>query len=76
MTYSVAFKGIRADAANSGTADTVLSDAQSQPGGQQLAMSTGQVFLCKGPDGAQALYSIDASRSVPGGPVYLLRQGP
>lgn len=76
MTYSVNFKGIAADANGCANANTVLSDTQSQPGGQQLAMSTGQAFLCKGPDGAQALYKIDAERSTPGGPVYLIRQGP
>lgn len=76
MTYSVGFKGIRADVTGCGTADAVLSDDQSREGGQQAAMSTGLAFLCKGPDGAQALYKIDAERSTPGGPVYLIRQGP
>lgn len=77
MTYSVGFKGIAADAAVSGSKNIVLSDTQAQPGGQQAAMSNGLEFLCKGPDGAQALYTIDAERSNPDiGLIYLIRQGP
>lgn len=72
-TYSVGFGGIRADAGPSAAASTILSDEQARPGAQAGAMSTGLAFLCKGPDGQQGLYTIDAERSIPGGPVYLLK---
>lgn len=71
-TYSVGFGGIRADGGPTKNASTILADDFAQPGGQQLAMSQGVNFLCKGPDGQQRLYRIDAERSLPGGPVYLL----
>ena len=77
MTYSVAFKGIAADAGVSGSKNITLSDDQARPGGQALAASTGLEFLCKGPDGAQFLGTIDAERSDPDrGLIYILRQGP
>lgn len=75
-TYSVGFKGIRADAGPSSAANTTLPDDYARTGGQALAASQGADLQCKGPDGAIGLYKIDAERSIPGGPVYLVKQGP
>ena len=75
MTYSLAFTGTRADSPATIT-NLTLSDPQAVAGGQALAMAQGTSFLCRGPDGSQGYYKIDASRSLPGGPIYLLADGP
>lgn len=71
-TYSIGFNGKRASGIAADYRLT-LNDEQAQAGGQAAAMSSGRSFLCRGPDGLERLYTIDAERSVPGGPVYLLR---
>lgn len=75
MTYSLAITGYRGEQASGGKTLT-LSDANAQNGSEAAAMSNGTAFLCRGVDGVEAFYQIDASRSIPGGPVYLLRVGP
>lgn len=73
-TYSVGFGGIAADAGPSATKNIILSDDQARPGGQAGAMANGLAFLCKGPDGAQGLYKIDAERSNPDtGLIFLVK---
>lgn len=42
------------------------------PGLQASSMQTGLQILCQRPDGSKAWFTIDASRSIPGGPLYLL----
>ena len=72
MTYSLAFTGLRADLPSTIT-NIKLSDTQGRAGQQAAAMANGTQVLCKGPDGAEAYYVIDAERSLPGGPVFLLK---
>lgn len=52
----------------------VLGDATGgRNGTQAAAMATGAYVWVKEPDGSQRYYAIDAERSRPGGPVYLLK---
>lgn len=74
MTYSVGATGIRAG--NFAQPVTqILSDDQATVGAQALAQQRGTHFLCKGPDGFQRYFAIDAERSVPGLPPILLPTG-
>lgn len=76
MTYSIATTGFRAESP-SNAQPLIMDDlAAGRAGAQAASMANGTQFLCKGPDGAQRYYTIDASRSRPGGPVYLLAVGP
>lgn len=76
MTYSLATTGYRADSPFTPQPLVVDDAAAGRPGDQMLAMATGAQFLAKGPDGRQRLYTLDAERSRPGGPLYLLAVGP
>lgn len=71
MTYSLAITGVRADSPAT-IANLTLSDLNARNGNEDAAMRLGTAFLCKGPDGAERYYTIDASRSKPGGPIVLL----
>ena len=53
-----------------------LPDSVAAAGNQAAAMRTGSQILCKNPDGSLENYLIDYSRSLPGGPIYLLRTRP
>lgn len=75
MTYSLNIKGVRADSPSQPQTLT-LSDDQARPGDQQLAMQAGTQFLCRGPDGGESYFRIDAERSIPGYPPVLLPVGP
>lgn len=75
MTYSLAFKGLRADTPSTMT-NVTLSDAQGRAGNQMQAMRDGTQFLCKMPDGSERMCVIDTERSIPGGAVYVLPVGP
>lgn len=69
-TYSLGATGARADqkfAVN----NVQIGDSAGLAGSQQLAMATGAQILCKRPDGSQRWFTIDAERSLPGGPVVL-----
>ena len=78
-TFSLAQTGIRADATPSPVADYTLPDAMvptagvtittATLGGMLGAMSSNLPLLCKGPDGALGLYTLDAERSTPTVPV-------
>ena len=78
-TFSVAQKGIRADALPSPVSDYTLPDAMvptagmtistATLGGMQGAMQSNIPLLCQGPDGALRLYTLDAERSTPTTPV-------
>jgi len=57
-------------------APVVIPDSAARDGHIQATMRTGQQQLCKGPDGQQRYYTIDAERSRPGGPIYLLAVRP
>lgn len=72
MTYSLAIKGVSAQNLLAGsTQQLTLSDTNAQPGAQLNAMANGTQFLCKGPDGAQRYYMLDAARSTPALPVLI-----
>ena len=72
MTYSISFTGVTAGATY--PQKVFLDDTLAgTPGNQALAMAQNPPFLGKGPDGAQTYYTIDAERSRPGGPIYLLK---
>ena len=74
MTYSLGVKGVRAG--NYAQPQTLtVSDEQAVAGGQSLAMQNGTHFLCKGPDGREAYYRIDAERSIPGQTPVLIPTG-
>ena len=74
MTYSLTVKGVRAD--NPAQPQTLtLSDANARLGSQQLSMQLGTEFLCKGQDGVERYYRIDAERSIPGYAPVLLPTG-
>lgn len=76
MTYSLATTGLNANSVFT-PQPLIMDDATAgRAGDQASAMATGTQVLCKGPDGAQRYYTIDAERSRPGGPVYLLAVGP
>jgi hypothetical protein len=46
-------------------------NACATPGGMQSTMQTGDLMLCKGPDGAQHWYKYDAERSTVANPVLI-----
>lgn len=72
MTYSLAITGVSANQTMGTAKPYTLSDAQAiTTGAMQQAMSQGTQFLCKGPDGAQKLYRLDAERSTPSVPVLV-----
>lgn len=75
MTYSLGITGARADNPPQ-ILNNTLSDANARAGSQAAAMRLGTAFLCKGPDGAERYYTIDASRSIPGVSTVLLPVGP
>lgn len=75
MTYSLAIKGVRADNPPQ-VQNLTVSDPQGVAGGQAQAMQLGTAFLCKGPDGAERYYTIDAERSIPGLTPVLRAVGP
>lgn len=49
----------------------ISGNASAVAGGQQGTMQTGDLVLCKGPDGGTHLYRFDAERSTPANPVLL-----
>ncbi len=69
-TYSVAQKGQRADSLNA-VQNLTLPDSSARPGGMAGAMQNGTQMLCKGPDGSQSWYTLDAERSTPTNPVLI-----
>lgn len=75
MTYSLGITGARADNPPQ-ILNTTLSDANARSGSLANAMQNGTAFLCKGPDGAERYYTIDAERSVPGLTTVLRAVGP
>jgi hypothetical protein len=74
-TYSVATLGNNASSPFVAQSLT-LPDSSARVAGEQAAMMTGNQIQCKGPDGSLKWYTIDAERSRPGGPIYLLAVGP
>lgn len=74
MTYSLAIKGARASNPPQ-IQNVTVSDPQAVAGGQALAMQLNTHFLCKGPDGFESYYRIDAERSIPGLPPVLVATG-
>lgn len=75
MTYSLATTGLNANSPFTPQPLTMDDVVAGRAGDQANAMATNTAFLCKGPDGIQRYYTIDAERSRPGGPVYLLATG-
>jgi hypothetical protein len=85
QTYSQSITGVNAgarynavktvqvgDADAAGNALNAVADGLSQQG----VMQRGNQILCKNPDGSQSWYTIDAERSVPGGPLVMRAVGP
>jgi hypothetical protein len=84
QTYSQSLTGVNAcarytakvisvgDLDAAGNALNAIGDA----GAQQGVMTRGNQILCKGPDGAQKWYTIDAERSVPGVSLVMRPVGP
>lgn len=66
MTYSLGITGSRAFPNPNPISNLTLSDANATAGAQANATMRGTHFLCKGPNGAEAFYQIDAERSIPG----------
>lgn len=75
-TFSLATTGLNANSPFTTKPLTVGDAGAGTNGAQQFAMANGKQVYCKGPDGAQKWYTIDAERSRPGGPIYLLAVGP
>lgn len=75
MTYSLGITGARADNPPQ-ILNTTLSDANARNGNLANAMQNRTAFLCKGPDGAERYYTIDAERSIPGVSTVLRAVGP
>lgn len=75
MTYSLGITGARADNPPQ-ILNTTLSDANARSGNLAAAMQLGTAFLCKGPDGAERYYQVDAERSIPGVTTVLRAVGP
>jgi hypothetical protein len=75
VTYSLGITGARAGNPPQ-ILNTTLSDANARSGNLAAAMQLGTAFLCKGPDGAERYYQIDAERSVPGLTTVLRAVGP
>ena len=74
-TYSVATTGIDAGSVFA-VSNNILPDSAARAGSESLAMQQGKQILFKNPDGSLQWGTIDASRSLPGGPIYILPVGP
>ena len=76
-TYSLGITGYIAGNAVNASKILDVPDANidgnvcATPGGMQGTMQTGDLMLCKGPDGAQHWYKYDAERSTAANPVLL-----
>ena len=78
-TYSLAQTGVRSDAFPKPVANVTLPDSMvpsgtntlttATLGGMQNAMQNNTHLLCKGPDGATHVYTLDPERSTPTIPV-------
>ena len=66
MTYSLSITGASAGQHFGVKEQTVDDVSAGQLGAQSQSMALGTAFLCKGPDGLQRLFQIDAERSTPG----------
>lgn len=66
MTYSLGATGQRADYRPAVTNTLDVGDEAGLLGSQQNAARNGTPILCRGPDGSQDYYTIDAERSLPG----------
>lgn len=74
MTYSLAVTGALADNPQQPqTAIDVDDGVARAPGDQQSAMMLRTPFLAQMPDGSQQWCVFDETRSIPGGPLYILR---
>lgn len=74
MTYSIAQTGIPADNEQLPSSLQVDDAAFGRVGAMQGSMSDGLPALCKGPDGGQALYVMDAERSDPSRGIRIMRK--
>lgn len=73
-TYSLAVTGAMAENQQQPQTAIDVGDSEARaPGAQQGAMSARTPFLCQMPDGSQQWCRYDETRSIPGGPLYLLR---
>ena len=54
----------------------ILPDSASQAGHVNYLGQRGSQILCKKPDGSLAWFTIDTSRSLPGGSIVILPVGP
>lgn len=70
-TYSLALTGLRADSQFTAKPLTIPDSSARDGAGMARAAMLGTQLLCKGPDGSQAWYTLDAERSTPANPVLL-----
>ena len=75
-TFSLATTGQNANSPFTAKPITVGDAGAGTPGDQANAMAIGAQVYCKRSDGSFGWYTIDAERSRPGGPLYLLAVGP
>lgn len=75
-TYSQSVTGFNAGSPFTVTNIKIGDSACQTQGSEQQAMRNGTQILCQFPDGSTRWCTIDASRSRPGGPIYLLPVGP
>lgn len=75
MTYSLSITGSRAYPNPNPISNLTLSDVNATAGAQANAVMRNTDILCKGPDGRELYYRIDAERSIPGQAPILLPVG-
>jgi hypothetical protein len=75
-TYSQSVTGILAQTPFSISNIKIGDSACQTLGSVQQTMRNGTQVLCQFPDGSKRWCTIDASRSRPGGPLFLLPVGP
>jgi len=74
MTYSLAVKGALAHNPQQPQTAIGVGDTSARAlGSQQNSMMLRTPFLAQLPDGSSQLCVYDETRSIPGGPLYLLR---
>lgn len=70
-TYSIGITGVHAHNPTNAKSLT-LPDSSARTGGELQAMASGKQLLCQRPDGSQAYFVLDASRSDPARNLFYL----
>lgn len=71
-TYSLSVTAMDGSNTRFTPAPLTIGDSAGRVGGQLNAMSDGSQILCKRADGSLGWFTIDPTRSVPGGSLVLL----